>query len=203
MTEILEAAPVAAPKGKAARTLETILVTAIECYEQYGLVGTTLELIAEQTGISRATVYRHVRNRRELLNLVFERDSELAMQQLMSTVSYRGSLSDLVVDSVIFLSSRRKFYAMQIVMDQQEDGIIKNQGIPMSILTAYAERFLAAPYAQAEAAGDVPEKLTLPYLCDWVGRLMRSLLVDPPAVVKTEDEFRQYLQALLAPIFRK
>lgn len=188
---------------KSGRTREQVLVAALACYDQYGIGNTTLELVAEKSGLSRATVYRYARNRRELVNQVFFRDAQLAIEKLNREVRFQGEFADFVIECFAFLMVRRDQAAMQILMDEQDDDLMRDQSMPPDMLRQFARSILAEPYAAAEQLGQIPERMTLDILCDWVGRLMRSLLINPPDMVEDQNMFREYLQVVVAPVLQK
>lgn len=189
--------------GKSGRTLESILLAALHCYEQFGLKETTLEQVAEQADVSRATVYRHAKNRNELLNKVFIRDAQQGLEALEVAMQPYEKLSDLVLESTLFLSKRRHHSDMQNVLDRQYGKIIENHGIPVELLRLFADKVLRAPFSEARKNNEIPEGLTLEMLNDWLGRMMRSLLIEPPEFINNEAELRQYLRMVLLPIFHK
>jgi AcrR family transcriptional regulator len=54
---------------------ERLLDAAASCYARFGLAKTTAEDVAREAGISRATLYRHFKNRDELLLAVVAREA--------------------------------------------------------------------------------------------------------------------------------
>jgi len=189
--------------GKSGRTLETILQAALHCYEQFGLEDTTLEQVAEQAGISRATVYRHAKNRNELLNKVFIRDAQQGVEALKVAMQPFEKLPEIVMESTLFLSRRRLHSDMQNVLDKQFGKIIESHGLPVELVRMFADQVLRVPFKKASDKRELPEGLTLEMLTDWLGRMMRSLLLEPPEFAKDEAAMRQYLRMVLLPIFNK
>jgi len=189
--------------GKSGRTLEAILLAALHCYGRFGLEKTTLEQVAEQAGVSRATVYRHAKNRQELLNKVFIRDAQKASEALSVEMQQYEKLSDIVMESALFLCRRRHHADMQNVLDEQLGQILESQGMPVELLRLFAEKILREPYQKAHANDELPDGLTLDMLTDWLGRMMRSLLLEPPEFSSDEAALRQYLRMVLLPIFNK
>lgn len=73
------------------------LVDAAEaCFLRLGLDKATVDEIAAEAGVSRATVYRHVRDRDELVLAVFAREAD----RLLARMAAAGARS--VVDGVLF-----------------------------------------------------------------------------------------------------
>jgi len=189
--------------GKSGRTLESILLAALHCYERFGLEQTSLEQVAEQAGMSRATVYRHAKNRRELLNKVFIRDAQKALEALSEAMQQYEKLPDIVMESTLFLNRRRHHADVQNLLDKQSGQIIESHGMPVELLRLFAEKTLREPYQKACANNELPDGLTLDMLTDWLGRMMRSLLLEPPEFSRDEAAMRQYLRMVLLPIFNK
>ena len=57
------------------RPNEGWLDAAASCYTRFGLAKTTVEDVAQAAGVSRATLYRHFKNRDELLVAVIAREA--------------------------------------------------------------------------------------------------------------------------------
>jgi len=81
--------------------------------------------------------------------------------------------------------------------------ILESQGMPVELLRLFAEKMLREPYQKAHANSELPDGLTLEMLTDWLGRMMRSLLLEPPEFSSDEAALRQYLRMVLLPIFNK
>jgi len=189
--------------GKSARTLEAILLAALACYERFGFEQTTLEQVAEQADLSRATVYRHAKNRRELLNKVFIRDAQQALSELTLSLDQHTTLAEVAIESALFLYGRRHRSAMQMLMDKQLGEVTDSLGMPVEFLRLFAEKVLSQPFQRAAQNNEIPDGLTLVMLTDWLGRMMRSLLIEPPEFINNEAELRQYLRMVVLPIFHK
>ena len=189
-------------QGKSASTLEKILHSAAQCYRNLGVEQTSLEQVADAAGVSRATVYRHAINRRELLSKVVMRDADRALDELQSALKYRESLEQVVVESILFLMRRRDQYEMQNKLYWGGSRLGEGGGMSAQVLRSLAETALAEDYDKAVAASAVPAGLSLPILSDWVSRITMSLLGEPLDFATDEESLRAYLQVVLVPIFR-
>jgi AcrR family transcriptional regulator len=188
--------------SKSDSTLERILLAAIHCYGQHGVDETTLEQVAEQADIGRSTVYRHAKNRGELLNKVLLRDADHALAELEITTRYYHSLEEVVLESILFLMRRRDSYQMQGILYGRAESSGQSTGLPLDLLSKLAASSLRPHFERASAEGSVPENLTLELLADWVGRITQSLHSQPSQFTATETALRSYLDVVLAPIFR-
>jgi AcrR family transcriptional regulator len=188
--------------NKSAATLERIFLAAIECYGRNGVDNTSLEQVARLAGVSRTTVYRHAKNRRELLNLVLLRDAHHALEELQVTIRYHQRLEQAVLESILFLMRRRDNYKMQQILYGDHTKTSLGSGLPMEELSTLASYALKDHFEKSTAASTVPEGLTLPVLSDWVARITMSLHSQPSPYTESETALREYLQIVLTPIFR-
>lgn len=79
---------------------QDILQAAFECFVQFGYSKTSLDLIAQKTGISRPLIYQHFKDKEDLFTcMIEERFTEryaLAEQSLLSNSSKKEKLLKLV-----------------------------------------------------------------------------------------------------------
>ena len=61
----------------AVETKERILETALELFAQNGYLGTSMSMIAERLGITKAALYKHYTGKQEILDRIVERMNEL------------------------------------------------------------------------------------------------------------------------------
>ncbi|MEH6592873.1 MAG: TetR/AcrR family transcriptional regulator [Halioglobus sp.] len=187
--------------NKSSSTLERILLAAIHCYGLHGVEETTLEQVAEQAGVGRSTVYRHAKNRSQLLNKVLLRDADHALTELQVAMRYYHSLEEVVMESILFLMRRRNNYQMQHILYGNPDNTTPGSGLSLEVLCGLAASSLQPHFERAITESTAPPSLTLPMLADWVGRITQSLHSQASEFTATEDALRAYLKVVLAPIF--
>lgn len=186
---------------KSSSTLERILLAAIDCYGQYGVNETTLEQVAAGAGVSRTTVYRHAKNRRDLLNKVLLRDAQHALVELEVAMRYYQSLEEVVLESILFLMRRRDSYAMQDILYGEADSNSQGLGLSLELLNGLASEVLRPAFEKSEHAGTLPDGLSLAIVADWAARITMSLHSQPSAYTASEAKLRDYLGLVLSPIF--
>lgn len=186
---------------KSSTTLERILLAAIHCYDLYGVKETTLEQVAEQASVGRSTVYRHAKNRAHLLSKVLLRDADHALAELDIAMRNYHGLEEVVIESILFLMSRRNNYQMQHILYGSAENTNPGNGLSMEMISGLAASTLKSHFEQAIAESAVPPNLTLAMLADWVGRITLSLHSQASEFTATEDALRVYLKVVLAPIF--
>lgn len=187
---------------KSNTTRERILLAAIACYGEHGVEETTLEHVAAKADVGRSTVYRHAKNKRELLNKVLLRDAEHALAELDVATRYFESLEDVVLESILFLMRRRNSYEMQHILYGGAQQTTQGAGLTIDALTQVTTAALQQHFDKALANNTVPPGLTLPMLADWVGRITMSLHSQASPYTESESALRDYLRVVLSPIFR-
>jgi len=91
-------------KEDAQATREGILDAAIACFHEHGVVGTTLAMIATRAGYTRGAVYRHFKNKTEVLEAMIERDRMPFVQRLQRTYAPQRQTPILDLREVIRVS---------------------------------------------------------------------------------------------------
>jgi len=77
-----------------------LLDAAQKCFEQDGILKTTIEDIAKAAHVSRATVYRYFDGRDELILGVLLRDTDRHLARIRPRVERQASLGDAIVEYV-------------------------------------------------------------------------------------------------------
>jgi len=65
-------APVAAQTTSAADTRQRLIEVAVDLFTRHSFAGTSLQMIADEMGFTKAAIYYHFRTREELLAAVVE-----------------------------------------------------------------------------------------------------------------------------------
>lgn len=148
------------------------LVDAAEvCFARLGVAGTTVDDVAREAGVSRATVYRHVRDRDELVLAAFAREAD----RLLAEMTAAGAAS--VVDGVLFAVDHVPEHPL--LLEVLHDP-------PAGAWDVCVER--ARAHVGPLLAGDDD-------LVEWVLRTVLSLLLVPSR--RRDGDLRRFLERVL------
>jgi AcrR family transcriptional regulator len=150
---------------------ERLVDAAEACFDRLGLARTTIDDVAREAHVSRATVYRHVRDRDELVLAVFAREADRFLERMTSA----GARS--LLDGITF--------AVREVPEQPRLVEIVRASPPGAWDVAM-ERARAHLGPQVGDDADAVE---------WVLRAVLSLLTIP--VERSEVELRDFLERFL------
>lgn len=92
------------PRGKA-MSEQVILAAAQACFERFGIKKTSMEDIAQEARVSRATMYRYFPNKDALIEAISIAEAEKVNRQLRAQLAGRASLEDTLVECM-FLATR-------------------------------------------------------------------------------------------------
>lgn len=79
---------------RVAYTPERLLAVAVEVFNQRGYDGTSMEDLAQATGITKSSIYHHVRGKEELLRLAVSR----ALDRIFAVLDQPGARTGRAVD---------------------------------------------------------------------------------------------------------
>lgn len=172
------------------------LVTAAQaCFDRQGVAKTTIDDVAREAHVSRATVYRYVRDRDELVLLVLRRESDRFLQRLREHLDGERRLDRALVESVVFgvTEGRRDPKLAQLV----GAGAIPDLPGTWTVLYEQTLRALGPTLDRARDAGELRTTLSNDEIVEWVLRVVLSLLTVRGPVERDEDELRAYVRRVL------
>lgn len=180
---------------------QRILDSVLECSAKWGFARLTIDDIARDAGVSRATIYRMFPGGKEVLfEALRVRELESFFTELRTEVASAKSLEELMVRSVVTATRCLNDDAHLALMLASEPGEALGQltveGLPRIIRMASATLIpLALPFLKPREAGraiDVLARLTISYF------LAPSDEID----LAVEADARQFISPVLAAFAR-
>lgn len=162
-----------------------ILDATKSCYERWGMTKVTIDDIATEAGVSRATLYRMFPGGKDVLfDALRVRELEVFFEGLGDHLDDVTQLDDLLVRTVVYSTRQLREDEHLAVMLASEPGeVLKNltvQGLPRII--RMASLFLAPkvePYLDRDRAGQVVELLARLVISYFLAPSERVDLGDP------------------------
>lgn len=181
------------------------LVDAAEvCVDRFGLVKTTLEDVARQAEVSRATVYRYFANRDELMLAVLlrdvERTQERELDEFFEDAHDPAAFGRALVDAAVYLlSAIRSSPKLQLLLQREAPGFTSTiSGASEALFAQWIDD--VAPYlASAQAAGLLRADLDPAETAEWVLRVILSLLTIEAPRHHTPDDERRLMTTYVVP----
>lgn len=176
----------------------TRLVDAAEaCFDRYGVLKTTVEDVATEAQVSRATVYRYFAGRDDLILAVLLREAGRFLGRLNGKVRNQTSLAEALVEGVLFtVDSVRKDPHLALLFTPEAAGLTSRiAGASDALFSTTADflRPLLDNNDQLRAGVNVEEA------SEWLLRIILSLLTAPGPVERSTAAQRRYLHTFLVP----
>jgi AcrR family transcriptional regulator len=156
---------------------ERILEATFACVGRYGLGKTTVEDVAREAGVSRATVYRQFPGgREELIRDVIGWEMGRFFTRLAEEVAASGDLHRMIEDALVF--ARRSLVDHQVlnkVLETEPDRLLPTLTVESDRVLHLIAVFLQPHLERAELRPGVEAAEA----ADYIGRLFLSLLASP------------------------
>lgn len=176
-----------------------LIDAAEECFRRLGIAKATVEDIAREAKVSRATVYRYFDGRDDLVLGVLLRDTDRHLGRIRPKIEQLKSLADVVVEFVVLTEqATRRDPSLSLLFTVDEarfaGGIIAGASLVLfERITEFFRPFLARWSDQAAPGVDVAGA------SEWILRTLLSLLTVRGPHLRTIDGQRRYLRTYLVP----
>lgn len=183
---------------------ERLIDAAERCIDRYGLSKTTLEDVASEAQVSRATIYRYFDNRDELVLEVMlrelERQFDTSLADFVNGADTPEKAGRAIVDAAMYLlTTIRRSPKLQVFLNREGGSVTATiAGASQAFFGAVVDDL--RPYLDsAQKAGTLRADIDLDEAGEWIVRTIVSLLtVDGPAN-RTEADERRILAMFLVP----
>ncbi|WP_324189227.1 MULTISPECIES: TetR/AcrR family transcriptional regulator [Nocardia] len=180
-------------------TTDALLDAAEFCFEEIGLSATTMEDIARQAGVSRATVYRHFANRESVVSGVILRTASRYLGRIRGPLAGQPDLGSAVlafVEITVRAATRDKSIAVLFVSDDRLAGIGLTENTSVALFELVTE-FLRPVFARH--SNDLQPGISVDDAAEWILRTILSLLTVRGPRRRSPDGLQTYLRRYLLP----
>ncbi|WP_063056897.1 TetR/AcrR family transcriptional regulator [Nocardia salmonicida] len=185
---------------------ERILDAALVQFERVGVRKTTIEDIAKAADVDRATVYRRIGSRDDVVSAAFEREVRRLLVDLGEIPARHDTFDDIVVDVFTTVITRWRAHPLvERLLTLEADRLLPQ------LTVDGASFFLLSVAASAEIIRKVLEDNRFPDIPDLgarvevVCRVVHSLILQPVGTIDTGSEqalasfARTYVLPILVP----
>jgi AcrR family transcriptional regulator len=170
------------------------------CLQRFGLAKTTIEDIAQASGLSRATVYRQFGNRDALLLAVAARDADRVAGEAELYLRRFDDVGSWIVEGMLFcLREIPKRPVLSQFLAPHEFGAASRMLLTSDRMLAIGAEILRPMFEPARRAGLLHANLELDSLIEWVLRVLMSYLAVPGPPSRNEEDLRRQLRSMLLP----
>jgi AcrR family transcriptional regulator len=183
---------------------ERWLDAAESCYTRFGPAKTTVEDVAQAAGVSRATLYRHFKNRDQLLLAVIVRQAgRLAAEAELYLRRFDDVGSWIVEGMVLCLREIPRRPLLAMLFDPEEVGVASRLVLSSERLLEIGADILRPMFEPARQRGLLRGSVRIEALMEWVLRILMSYLTVPSHLARTDEELRHLLRMMILPALLK
>ncbi len=183
-------------------TVRAILDATREQIRRFGLRRLTMDDVAEAAGVGRATVYRRVGSRDEVIEAVILRELRSFIAEVDRTLEGLPTERWVVEGFAATLAAARENPLLQRLLTIEQDVALPYLTVRAAPGIAVAREFLARRIRAAQSAGEAPDFDPEP-VAELLVRLCQSLLLTPDGRIPSGDDpeaSRAFARAYLRPI---
>jgi AcrR family transcriptional regulator len=179
---------------------QRLLDAAVGCLAHYGLAKTSMEDVARSAGMSRATLYRHFKNRDDLLMGVVEREARATARVIEERLAHIADPGEHIVEGILqTLSEIPKRPTLSMLMRPEAVGMTSRLVLNSERIADIALEIVVPVIEPAREKGLLRENVGLDLMVEWIYRVLISYLTVPSATAKNEHELRDQLRSMLLP----
>lgn len=176
---------------------ERLLDAAETCFEQYGIIKTTVEDIARTAHVSRATVYRYFEGRDALILGVLLRDTDRHLARIGARIERQTSLGDAIVEFVdVTARAARRDVSLGLLFTgeaaRMTGGIIAGASVALfERVTAFFRPLFERWSDQVRPGTDVADA------SEWILRMLLSMLTVKGPRRRSREAQRAFIERYL------
>lgn len=177
-----------------------LLTAAEDCFSRFGVMKTTVEDVANQAKVSRATVYRYFSGRDELVLGVLLMEARRFLTRLQKRIASQSNIADAIVEGVLFtVDAVRADANLSLLFAPETAGHTESIVGASDTLFATTAEFLGPYFQSAQAAGTLRPEIDIDEAAEWIVRSILSLLTVSDPRKRTKAQQRKYLATFLVP----
>lgn len=181
---------------------ERILEAAEECFATHGVVETTMDDLVRASGVPRATLYRHVGNKEQMILAVALRHMDEVLDGIAKIMASHRDLADALVDTIDYAvetAHRQELVGVQLAPAAGSARLVRLTEPTRAIIAQRLTDFMGDVLRPFRDSGQVREDLTDVEAAGWLSVVIAGLVLAPDTI---PAEFRgALLRSMLLPAF--
>jgi TetR/AcrR family transcriptional regulator len=184
--------------------IASILDAARHCYLADGIAATGMKEVAARAGVARSTVYRYFPGRDDLLiATIMSEMMELNVRIQKRLEKFPDPGDQLVEGLIIAIKEIPERPLLQAVFASEQDSRARRVIWSSDAIVTFGEELMDHVVKPARNAGLLQDAVRPEVLVEWIYRLLLSFLTLPSNWVKTDEQLRTTLHAMLVPVVLK
>ena len=181
-----------------ASTEAQIVDAACACFERFGVRKTTIDDVAREAGVSRATMYRYFRNKEDLLEHISMVEAERVNTELRGQLKKNLGVAETLTEC-LFLATRIAHRNPHIRAIAEHAATASQSADPHS-RAHHANRALWGSLLQSAAErGELASDISIDEITSWLVLSQALLLIKVESVESTDAQLRTFIRRFIVP----
>lgn len=181
---------------------DRILEAAEECFATHGVVETTMDHLVHASGVPRATLYRHVGNKEQMILAVALRHMDEVLARIEDIMASYDDLGDglvRAVDYVVEVASTQELVGVQFAPATGSARLVRLTEPTREAIVERLVGFMSRVLEPFRARGQVRDGLLDAEAAAWLSVVLAGLVLAPDTI---PSEYREHMvRRMLLPAF--
>ncbi len=180
---------------------ERILDAASRCFDRVGIPRTTMADIANESKVTRTTLYRYFENREAVVVGVMLREAQYLRERLLEALADIDDVGEFIVEGILFCLREAPKRRLHIYLFGGEaSNLMGRLFLSSEQLFEIGIELVRPLFEPAKEKGLLREGIELEALLEWASRITISYMTTPSTRIESEDEMRRVLEMLVLPV---
>ncbi len=188
--------------ARADATSDQVLDAALTLFIESGLRRTTMDDVAHQAGIGRATLYRRFGDKDQLVQAVILRECQQQLALIEQRLKGIESAVDALLEAFVLAVTRAQGHPLLArLLRSEPDTILPYLTTALPEVSTFSRLYMAAQISKLQKAGRLSAK-PAEQMAELLLRLVQSLVLSPAGVIDPADEHsvRGFANLFLRPV---
>lgn len=192
----------ATPTASAQAAQSRIVHAALAEFTEYGMRRVSVDDIAKRAGLHRVTVYKHFKNKDEVLRAAVLAWAQEFFARIAAAVQGSSREDVLIEGFVVSMRQMRDDPLVSRVLQSEPEVLLPYVTVDGGAVVAAVRDFFAAQLRAAKPARRVRVEADLDAVAELVARAGLSFVLTPQSHIRTQtdDQIREFARTYLAPM---
>ena len=180
---------------------ERILATARSLYSNPSANNPTMDDVAKAAGIGRATLYRHFKNRDELLLTVLEREAVDIAARVEKKIRKIEQPAEHIIEGMVqAMAEINKNDLLRNIFQSESSAAVNRLLFESDRLVNVGIGIMLPVVQRARETGELTSTMDFETLVEWILRMLVSLVTIPSRKLNSQAAVRKMLHATMLPV---
>ena len=180
---------------------ERILATARSLYSNPSTNNPTMDDVAKAAGIGRATLYRHFKNRDELLLTVLEQEALDIAARVEKKIRNIEQPAEYIIEGMVqAMTEINKNDLLRNIFQSDSSAAVNRLLFESDRLVNVGIGIMLPVVQRAQETGELTSTMDFETLVEWILRMLVSLVTIPSRKLNSQAAVRKMLHATMLPV---